>query len=1058
MSRAASDRASAVFMALSNVAPADRAGMIDQACGADAGLRAEVERLLAALDLPDIVLPQRLTPTTVGGFTLMREIGAGAAGVVHLARQKHPARIVALKILRREFVASTIQRRFEIEAEVLAELQHPGIAQIFAAHPGDDETPPFIAMEFVDGPTLTDFAELRRLSVRDRVDIVARVCDAIQHAHQRGIIHRDLKPGNILVTADGQPKVLDFGVARRVTPGRSENPATESGQLVGTLAYMSPEQVRAKPEDVDTRTDIHALGVILFRLLAGRLPFADGDPSLPELAQRIVSDEPIRLGSLDPALKGDLEVIVARAMAKEKERRYASAADLASDLRRYLTGQPIAASADSAWYVVRRQLGRYRLALGFSAAALVAVSALASYAFVQRSRANETNVRLERQLASSTIERGRLAGMTGNQPVAEELIWRELFKNPGSIHARWALWEIYAREPNLWTTVPHATGTQTLKFTPDGTRLVTAGRLDATVHVLNAETGAIQQTMKWQPASGTRRLHITRDSQRVVLGTEDGSIRTWDLETGRLIAQLVTVAPSLVDLAVAGDDDTMIAIGPDRVELWSLSKSSRTAEVTGIPQPVAVAIDRGATVASVISLDGTVTAIDLTTRRIRWRAGRHPSNGLSLAIDPAGHLVASGDTTGGLRIWDAKTGALRREMATSIGRARNLSFSETGTRLLVAGVWRTDLWDLTNEGSAPLALGGSDGSTDAHLRADAMRVASCNGGNGQVRFWNVAADARIQSWRAHTRAVNGIAVADDGQSILSVGNDAVRAVWRVGEPRPVTSAAGPGAVVGVDLSRDGSRLLTSGTPAQTSVWDAATGSRLAVLPTGTLSSRAAVFVGDGQYAAVGDRNGGVRIWEWAAALTDHNPRVWPDTGSEVMAMLADESRVVTAHANRTVLMREVGSGQEVRRFTSTSAPYSVTLSPDRRWLAVGTFLGAVDVFDTATGAPVTSLKGQTALVPSLDFSADSRLLAVASRDGAIRLWDVADRQLLATIASRPVGASRVLFLPGDKRLAIGYDDGELEIRDLDYFFRYAAGNAEHQLTKFSAAGETFARG
>src|SRR5262249_8459447 len=163
------------------------------------------------------------------------------------------------------------------------------------------------------------------------------------------------KPGNILVGEDGQPKVLDFGVARRLEQSSPATVATETGQLVGTLAYMSPEQVLAKPEGIDTRTDIYAIGVILYRLLCSRLPFGHDTPALPELARRIVQDDPPRLGTIDPALRGDLEVIVARAMAKEKERRYAAAAGLASDLRRYLSGEPISASADSAWYLVRRQ-------------------------------------------------------------------------------------------------------------------------------------------------------------------------------------------------------------------------------------------------------------------------------------------------------------------------------------------------------------------------------------------------------------------------------------------------------------------------------------------------------------------------------------------------------------------------------------------------------------------------------------------------------------------------------------------------------------------------------
>jgi eukaryotic-like serine/threonine-protein kinase len=296
---------------------------------------------------------------TIGGFTLIRHIGSGGAGVVYLAQQQQPSRIVALKMLRRELMASTMRRRFEIEAELLAQLQHPGIAQVYAAHSGDAVTPPFIAMEYVDGPPLTQYADDRRLAVRDRVDLVACASDAIQHAHQRGIIHRDLKPANILVDEHGRPKVLDFGVARTVGAQVSITTVeTEVGELIGTVAYMSPEQVEATPNGVDTRTDIYALGVVLFRLLTGQLPFGHDAPPLPELARRIAHDTSPKLGAVDPTLRGDLEIIVSRALAKDKERRYSSAAALATDLRRYLNGQPIAASADSAWYLLRRQVAR----------------------------------------------------------------------------------------------------------------------------------------------------------------------------------------------------------------------------------------------------------------------------------------------------------------------------------------------------------------------------------------------------------------------------------------------------------------------------------------------------------------------------------------------------------------------------------------------------------------------------------------------------------------------------------------------------------------------------
>ena len=340
---------------------------------------------------------------------------------------------------------------------------------------------------------------------------------------------------------------------------------TQTGQLVGTLAYMSPEQVEASPNAIDTRTDIHALGVVLFRLLTGRLPFGHDDPPLPELARRIVSDDAPRLGVIDPGLRGDLEVIASRALAKEKERRYASAASLATDLRRFLAGQPIAASADSAWYTVRRKLGRYRLALGLSAAAVVALAGLAIYASLERARADRVSVEVQHQLATSTIDRGRLLSLTGNLPVAEELIWRELFRRPESRHARWTLWDVYSREPSLWAGVVHDTGTQNVRFSPDSRLLMTAGRLDGLIQLIDVNSRQVLRTLSPTPLSGIRRALFTPDGTRIVSGSEDGSIRVWDVTTGDLRREIPQAAPGLVDIAIAaGGTQAVTAAGGPR--------------------------------------------------------------------------------------------------------------------------------------------------------------------------------------------------------------------------------------------------------------------------------------------------------------------------------------------------------------------------------------------------------------------------------------------------------------------------------------------------------------
>ena len=349
--------AESIFLALADVDPADRDAFLASRCGADDDLRREVEALISALNVPDEFLDPERVPTldmaavdgplqpgtSLGGFLVLHAIGSGGMGVVYAAQQDRPRRTVAIKVLRRGYRHPEILQRFEREAEILGRLQHPGIAQVYAFHPGDRSAPAHLVMELVAGPPLTDYARSERLPAAARVQLILKVAEAIQHAHDRGIVHRDLKPANVLVTDGGQPKVLDFGIARAVGNDMPRlTVQTVHGQLMGTLAYMSPEQLRGRSEEVDGRSDVYALGVLLYRLLADRAPVDIGDLTWPEAIQRVLESEPVPLGDVQPALRGPLEQIAACAMSRDLSGRYQTAAELAADLQRFLDGRPLA--------------------------------------------------------------------------------------------------------------------------------------------------------------------------------------------------------------------------------------------------------------------------------------------------------------------------------------------------------------------------------------------------------------------------------------------------------------------------------------------------------------------------------------------------------------------------------------------------------------------------------------------------------------------------------------------------------------------------------------------
>ncbi len=398
-------RVKALFFEASRRSGAERSSYLEGACAGDPSLGEEVEGLLAAgaaprgfLESPAIdgdgfraLVDESLAmpdvedvPERIGRYRVIRCVGEGGMGRVYEAEQDSPRRRVALKVIRGATSTRRVHQRFEQEVQILGRLCHRGIAQIHEAGVAEVQTPggaatpvPFYAMEFIDGTTLTEFAQARNLSTTARIELIARVCDAVHFGHQRGIIHRDLKPSNILVEVGGtdgeaQPKVIDFGVARMM----DHNPdltvsQTHAGQVVGTIAYMSPEQLGGVPGALDTRSDVYSLGVITFELLTGELPFDLGGKMMHEAARVIRDQEPRRLSSLNRVLRGDIETIVAKALEKQPARRYQSASELGADLRRLLRSEPIVARPPTLRYQLGRFARRHRELVGGVAAAFL---------------------------------------------------------------------------------------------------------------------------------------------------------------------------------------------------------------------------------------------------------------------------------------------------------------------------------------------------------------------------------------------------------------------------------------------------------------------------------------------------------------------------------------------------------------------------------------------------------------------------------------------------------------------------------------------------------------
>ena len=1065
-------RANELF--LSARALGERHEFLDRECADDAALRAEVEALLDAgdqagsfLESPapaadlDLTIDQpgsaERPGVVIGPYKLLEQIGEGGFGVVFMAEQTQPVRRkVALKVLKPGMDTRQVVARFEAERQALAIMDHPNIARVFDGGATDSGRPYFV-MELVKGLPITEYCDQNHLTPRQRLELFVAVCQAVQHAHQKGIIHRDLKPSNVLVTVhDTTPvvKVIDFGVAKALGQALTDMTLfTGFAQMIGTPLYMSPEQAGQSGLDVDTRSDIYSLGVLLYELLTGTTPFdkdrfrkaaydeirriiRDEEPPRPSMrlsdlgrsggtTRTVAAAPPSSLASVsasrhtEPAkltklFRGEVDWIVMKALEKDRNRRYETANAFAADVQRYLNDAPVQAYPPDAWYRFRKFTRRNRAGVLTAAGVALGLLLAVGSAFVvqaagtarvvaeqkQTQAANDQLVSaLDREQRTLYFQRIGLAAReleARNVGRAEEL----LEECPAQLRN----WEWHYlkhrrhREPVTVRGNGWATG---VAFSPDGKYLayVGVGKLIGEVKVWDVAAGVEHRTVggHFGPIGG---VAFSRDGRRLATAGWDKLVKLWDVATGELLHTWSDHTGYVSCVAFSKDGKWLASGGADntvRVRDAQTFQLHRTlsGHSGGLYE---VAFGNGGTLASASS-DETLRVWDADTGRELHALRGHAGPILAVAFSRDGKRLASGGFDGTVKVWDPEAGRLIRTIRDGDMPVMSVAFSRDGQRVVAGSMEKT------------------------------------------VKLWEVAAvydSHEAITLRGHTDGVMRVDVSPDGRQIASASLDGTVKVWDstpvTGGPELLTLRGHGGLVYGVAFQPATQGPPTHGGLASVSqdslvkLWDATTGETTRTLPGHSGAVARLVFSADGRRLVTGDYAGKIIVWD-------------ANTGKELRTLRGNGDAALGPEGKRLAFASEVGqvrvididTGKElIPPFQAHLGPMTfINFAPDGKKFATGSWDQSVKLWDAATGAPLHTLVGHTHLTHFAAFRGDGRRVATASWDHTAKVWDADTGKELFTLRGHGDRVTGVAFSPNGKHLATASQDSTVRVWDAE---------------------------